>query len=111
MDPNHYTYRVSWSPEDSEHVATCAEFPSLSWLAPDDIEALRGVKALVRDVIRDMSASGESVPEPIAEKRYSGKFNVRVPEQLHRHLAMEAAETGVSLNRLVSMKLARSLPP
>ncbi len=30
-DATHYTYRVSWSAEDGEHVATVAEFPSLSW--------------------------------------------------------------------------------
>ena len=28
-----FTYRVTWSAEDSEHVGLCAEFPSLSWLA------------------------------------------------------------------------------
>ena len=33
-DATHYTYRVAWSAEDGEHVATVAEFPSLSWLAP-----------------------------------------------------------------------------
>ena len=32
-DVSHYTYRVSWSADDAEYVATCAEFPSLSWLA------------------------------------------------------------------------------
>ena len=32
-DATHYTYRVAWSVEDGEHVATVAEFPSLSWLA------------------------------------------------------------------------------
>lgn len=26
---DHYTYRLSWSPEDGGYVATCAEFPSL----------------------------------------------------------------------------------
>ena len=30
MNIEHYTYRVTWSPEDNEHVATGAEFPSLS---------------------------------------------------------------------------------
>ena len=28
-----YTYRVTWSEDDSEYVGLCAEFPSLSWLA------------------------------------------------------------------------------
>ena len=31
-DTKHYTYRVSWSREDGEYVATIVEFPSLSWL-------------------------------------------------------------------------------
>ncbi|NBP40303.1 MAG: toxin-antitoxin system HicB family antitoxin, partial [Betaproteobacteria bacterium] len=28
MNINHYTYRVTWSSEDNEHVGLCAEFPS-----------------------------------------------------------------------------------
>jgi predicted RNase H-like HicB family nuclease len=52
---NHYTYRVSWSQDDGEYVATCAEFPSLSWLASDEIAALRGIKDLVHDVVEDIS--------------------------------------------------------
>ena len=27
-----YTYRVTWSEDDQEHVGLCTEFPSLSWL-------------------------------------------------------------------------------
>jgi len=40
------------------------------------------------------------------EKNYSGEFRVRIPSQLHRLLALQAAEQGVSLNRLASAKLA-----
>jgi hypothetical protein len=29
MNINHYTYRVTWSAEDNEHVGLCTEFPSL----------------------------------------------------------------------------------
>jgi hypothetical protein len=42
-DATHYTYRVAWSVEDGEHVATVAEFPSLSWLAATPVEALAGL--------------------------------------------------------------------
>ena len=60
------------------------------------------------DVVADMQASGEPVPvpEPMAEQHYSGEFRVRIPPQLHRNLAMMAAEQGVSLNRLASATLA-----
>ena len=100
-----YTYRVTWSEEDGEHVGLCAEFPSLSWLDSTPEKALAGIRKLVKGVSRDMASAGENAPEPISLKNYSGKFMVRVPPQTHRMLAVEAAESGVSLNRLVSSKL------
>lgn len=106
MNPDHYTYRVTWSAEDGEHLGLCAEFPSLSWLAAKPEDALSGIRAGVAACVRDMQASGEAVPVPIADRRYSGEFKVRIPPQQHRRLAIEASEQGVSLNRLVSAKLA-----
>ena len=108
---DHFTYRVSWAEEDGEHVGTCAEFPSLSHLDPDPQQALRGIRALVTDVVADMRANGEPVPEPLADSRYSGKFMARVPPELHRRLTIEAAEAHVSLNRLVSFRLSVPVTP
>lgn len=105
-DYRHYAYRVLWSPEDEEYVALCAEFPSLSWLAEDQDEALRGIRELVHDVIKDMAVNGEPVPAPLAERSYSGKFMVRVPTDLHARLTREAKELRVSLNQLVTQRLA-----
>ncbi len=102
-----YTYRVTWSEEDGEHVGLCAEFPSLSWLARTPEAALKGIRRVVAEAVADMESNGETPPEPIAAKRYSGKFVVRVPPEVHRRLATEAAEEGVSLNRLASAKLAK----
>ena len=107
-DATHYTYRVAWSAEDCEHVATVAEFPSLSWLAPTPVEALSGIADVVREVLTDLAASGEPIPESLSERTYSGRFVVRVPSEVHRRLAREAAEQHVSLNRLVSDRLARA---
>lgn len=106
MSVDHYTYRVTWSPEDGEHVGLCAEFPSLSWLAPTPEKALSGIRKVVVEVVADMQASSEAIPVPLAEKHYSGEFRVRIPPEVHRALAMQAAEQGVSLNRLASAKLA-----
>lgn len=106
MRLDHYTYRVTWSAEDAEHLGLCAEFPSLSWLAPTPEEALSGIRVLVTEVVEDLRASGELVPDAIAERRYSGELRVRIPPLVHRQLALQAAEEGVSLNRLASAKLA-----
>ena len=104
---DHHTYRVTWSPEDEEYVGLCAEFPSLSWLASSPERALQGIRKVVADVVTDMKKKGEPIPQPLASRRYSGKFLVRVPPDIHRRLVTEAAEAGVSLNRLASAKLTQ----
>ena len=100
-----YTYRVNYSQDDTEFVGLCAELPSLSWLADTPELALSGIRAVVSDCLLDMQQNNEDIPEALASKNYSGKFMVRIPPENHRHLALQAAEQGVSLNRLVSSKL------
>jgi predicted HicB family RNase H-like nuclease len=101
-----YTYRVTWSEEDDQYVGLCAEFPSLSWLADTQENALTGIRDTVDQVVRDMQSSGEPIPLPLATRRYSGKFTVRVPPEVHRKLHLQAAESRVSFNRLINAKLS-----
>ena len=111
LEEDRYTYRVTWSEEDGEHVGLCAEFPSLSWLAKTPEAALRGIRELVAETVEDLREGGEEVPEPISTRRYSGRFVVRLPPEVHRALAMKAAESGISLNRYVSSKLSDQCMP
>ena len=103
---NLYTYRITWSEEDQEFIGLCAEFGSLSWLDTTPEKALQGIRELITDIVEDMRNNGESIPEPLTNRQYSGKFMVRVPPELHRQLSLQAAESGISLNRLASNKLA-----
>ena len=102
-----YTYRVTWSEDDSEHVGLCAEFPSLSWLSATPEGALKGIRKLVSEIVADMETNDENIPQPIACRQYSGKFMVRIPPEVHRNLAIRAAESGISINRVVSSKLSQ----
>jgi predicted HicB family RNase H-like nuclease len=101
-----YSYRVIWSENDNEYIGLCAEFPSLSWLADSPEKALSGIRNVIAEVVNDMKKNNEKIPEPVASRRYTGKFMVRVPPQTHKNLAIEAAEAGVSLNRIISEKLS-----
>ncbi|SFN82489.1 type II toxin-antitoxin system HicB family antitoxin [Mycetocola miduiensis] len=103
----HYRYSVEWSAEDGEFVATVAEFPSLSWLASTQINALRGLETVVTSVIDDLSESGETIPEPLADRTYSGRVNLRVSAATHRKLAAEALRRGKSLNSYATELLER----
>jgi len=107
LQNDRYTYRVTWSEDDNEYVGLCAEFPSLSWLSATPEAALKGIRKLVAEIVADMKSGDEIIPEPISCRQYSGKFMVRVPPEVHRNLAIRAAESGISLNRIVSSKLSQ----
>ncbi len=106
MSAEKYTYRVMWSEEDQEFVALCSEFQSLSFLARSQEAALKGIRNTVESVLKDMKKNKEKIPEPLSIRHYSGKIHVRIPPEVHMKLAIEAEEENISLNRLISSKLA-----
>lgn len=69
LQNDRYTYRVTWSEEDGEYIGLCAEFASLSCLAPEPEEALQGIRQVIADVVADLQKNGEPVPEPLATKK------------------------------------------
>ena len=101
-----YEYAIWWSEEDEEFVGTCMEFPSLSWLDKSRTKALNGIVRLVGEIVRDLEATGEHIPEPLSVRKYSGKFQLRTSPQMHARLVRGAAEHGLSLNSFVNQKLA-----
>ncbi len=106
FDMKKYSYRVIWSEEDQEFVGLCSEFPSLSWLDSTQEKALKGIRHLVSDVVTDMIRNGEEIPVPLSLRTYSGKLVLRMSPELHRRLAMEAKEKGISLNLFINSKIA-----
>lgn len=101
-----YTYRVQWSEEDGEYVGLCAEMSGLSWLAKSHEEAMSGIVRTAQEAVELLIQDGDDVPEPLISRTYSGEFKVRVPSEVHRMLAFEAAEENISMNRICSTKLA-----
>ena len=71
MNVDHYTYRVTWSPGDGEHVGMCAEFPSLSWLAPKPEAALAGIRKVVARAVSDMKRAREDIPAWLVSAKLS----------------------------------------
>lgn len=100
-----YTYRVFWSDEDEDYVATVAEFPSLSHIANHQQDALSGLVGLVGDVLSDMAGAEEQPPVPLGRRRFSGKFPLRMTPEQHRRVAIEAAEAHVSINQLLVSRI------
>ena len=101
-----YTYRVMWSEEDEEYIGLCAEFSLLSHLDHTPERAFAGIRDLVAFCVDDLRKKGAPVPEPLSTRRYSGTLTVRIPPESHRALALDAAEAGVSMNRLAAERLS-----
>ena len=101
-----YTYRVMWSEEDEEYVGLCAEFSLLSHLA-DTRRRLLPVSATWWPSAWMTCARGAlRSPSRFSTRRYSGTLTVRIPPESHRALALDAAEAGVSMNRLAAERLS-----
>ncbi|WP_423817538.1 toxin-antitoxin system HicB family antitoxin [Rothia nasimurium] len=80
--------------------------PSLSWLEPNELDALSGINNLVTQVAQDMQTNGGEIPQAFADRTCSGITSLRIPPELHRHIAVEAQEQGITLSRLLSVKIA-----
>jgi predicted HicB family RNase H-like nuclease len=89
-------------------VAHFVERPEVSAFGKMPEDALHELAAAWEGVKQTYFDDGEHVPVAPARKEYSGQFNVRIDRRLHRDLAIEAAQAGVSLNALVAQKLAQS---
>jgi predicted HicB family RNase H-like nuclease len=104
--PEEYQYSVGWSEEDEAYIGRVAELPSLAAHGDSQARALEEITEVVRAVLEDLIEEGEAIPEPFSKRSYSGRLNLRMPEAMHRRLAIEAAEQHVSLNQWINTKLA-----
>lgn len=59
-----YTFRLAWSEEDDEYIATCEEFPYLSDVNPNPRLALAAIIELIDNVIEELYLEGLEPPEP-----------------------------------------------
>ena len=101
-----YTINVFWD-DDGECLAHFVELPNISAFGESPEDALRELQTAWEGVKESYQKHEEPVPVAPARKEYSGQFNVRIDRRVHRALAIEAAKAGVSLNAIVSQKLAR----
>jgi predicted HicB family RNase H-like nuclease len=95
--------------EDGDFLAHFIELPEVSAFASSPEEALHELKTAWEGVKESYKKHNEAIPIAPAKKEYSGQFNVRIDKRVHKELAIEAAQSGLSLNALVSQKLALSV--
>jgi predicted RNase H-like HicB family nuclease len=101
-----YAIVVAYSDEDQGYIATAPELPGCSAFGETEEEAIKEVKIAASLWLSAAKKAGRKVPEPIVEKKFKGRFPLRIPEDLRRRLELEAKRRGVSLNELILQKIA-----
>lgn len=71
---------------------------------PEELD--KNIKEAMECYFEAMMKFGQTIPLPVEESSYSGKFNLRIPSSLHQRLAIEAKKEGVSLNQYALYKLS-----
>ncbi len=92
--------------DDKEWLAHFEELPHISAFGESPEKALKELDIAWSQIKKSYLEKGEEIPQPITNKIFSGQFNVRIDKRIHKKLAIEAIKAGVSLNALVSQKLA-----
>lgn len=90
--------------EEGGFYARIPDIPSIFTGGMTEIEAVKNAKAAIKEYFEICKKDGLLIPKP-----KSGKFNVRVPKDLHRELVKKASEEGVSLNHFIVYLLTRSI--
>ena len=97
-ESDRYLKIVEWSDEDQCYVGTCPTLMLGGIHGDDEAEVYNELCQAVEEWIKIYKQDGEQLPAATAGKKYSGKFVVRVGQDLHKALAIGAMRHGESLN-------------
>ena len=94
-----YLKIVEWSEEDQCYIG---RLPGLTFggvHGDDEVEVYREICEVLKEILEIHEEDGTPMPPPTAGRTYSGKFNLRVGEELHEQLTIESMKVGESLNQ------------
>lgn len=111
---NFYRLRVYPIETDAHTTEWAAEFPDLPGCmgAGDTPEEAVAMAVDAKEAwMKTALEEGRTIPKPknIYENRFSGKFTLRLPKNLHKELAILAEEEEVSLNQFILYTIAQGL--
>jgi predicted HicB family RNase H-like nuclease len=93
-----YLKVVEWSEEDQCYIGSCPGLMFGGVHGRSEKEVYEKLCKVVEEWIEDSEISGVPLPEATANRKYSGKFVLRVSEDVHKALWIRAAQRGESLN-------------
>ena len=103
-----YAKFVEWSDEDRCFIGRCPGLFSGGVHGNNEAKVYNELCETVEEWIELLHKDGAPLPEPLAGKRFSGRFVLRVEPALHRRLAAKALAAGESLNSYCARALCKA---
>ncbi len=104
-----YQVNIAFDPQDGLFVARVPELENCHSHGNSPEEALSHAKEAIELWIETAREKKIPIPEPMSQRKFSGKFVVRSEEGLHASLAREALRSGKSMNELVVELISKGL--
>lgn len=95
-----------YNAEEGGYVAELEDLPGCLTEGETVEEAIQNLDNARNAWIQTAYEDGVDIPLPRSDEEYSGKFMVRIPKYLHRHLAEKAKRESVSLNQYIESILS-----
>lgn len=93
-----YLKVIEWSNEDKCYIGSCPGLMFGGVHGDTEAEVYDKLCAVVEEWIADAEASGSPLPDATSNRKYSGRFVLRVSEDFHKALWIRATQRGESLN-------------
>jgi predicted HicB family RNase H-like nuclease len=99
---------VEWSDEDGCFVGSAPPLIGPCCHGKDEAKVYAELCRIVAEWIEILETDGRKLPEPLAAKKFSGRFVLRVEPAIHRRLAAKAFAAGESLNTFCVKTLCKA---
>ncbi len=106
MNTNCDLYKILLSTEVTdegiEYYAEFREFEYCSGCGDTADAAIQDARENLKIYLEELEEAGKTIPQPIADNEYSGRYALRLSKSLHKKAAECATREGVSLNSFIS---------
>jgi len=103
MEYKGYRARIEFDEEDKIFVGRILVIRDVIGFHASNVKELeKAFRKAVDDYLNHCKSIGKR-----PDRAFSGRFNLRLTPEQHRHLALEAEQAGVSLNEMAVRKLFR----
>ena len=105
-----YLKLVEWSEEDQCYIGSIPGWIGQCCHGEDEEKVYHELCQIADEWIEIYNNEGLPLPSP-TNKKYSGKFQLRLGSELHKIISLKAMQTGDSLNNFCVKMLKQSLTP